>query len=272
MIRKLARPMLASVYIADGVDTLANTEAHVEGTGSVIDRLRGVLPRQYAALVPTDPELVTRGLGVTKVGAGSMLALGKFPRLSALTLAITAIPTILARHAFWEADDSQEKSARRSGFLTSIALLGGLFITTADTQGKPGIAWRTKHAAKVTNKKVQKALPTKSETEKFAETASEQASALAESTRGFFGEATEKASEYIEAAQEYFEDNKDDWLKAAESNAETAKKRAVKLAGQAQERADEARKNASRNAAKYQKEADKAAKKAKKKWGKKLDI
>lgn len=302
MIRKLARPMVASVYIADGADTIMNTQAHVEGTKAVLDRTRTILPRKYARQLPKDAETVARAIGATKVGAGSLLALGKAPRISASALALASVPTILARHAFWETQDKEEKVARRQGFLTSIALLGGLFITSADTAGKPGLKWRTEKAAQRANKKIQKALPTKSETEKFTEAAGENAAVLATATKGWLSDTAEKATDYVQdnkddwkasaadvaetakksvagasvQAQKFFKDNSGDWLSAAQQNAKIAKKKAVKAAAAAQERATDAyakaeesagktTKKASKRADKLQKQADKSLSKAQKK-------
>lgn len=302
MIRKLARPMVASVYIADGADTIMNTQAHVEGTKAVLDRTRTILPRKYARQLPKDAETVARAIGATKVGAGSLLALGKAPRISASALALASVPTILARHAFWETQDKEEKVARRQGFLTSIALLGGLFITSADTAGKPGLKWRTEKAAQRANKKIQKALPTKSETEKLTEAAGENAAVLATATKGWLSDTAEKATDYVQdnkddwkasaadvaetakksvagasvQAQKFFKDNSGDWLSAAQQNAKIAKKKAVKAAAAAQERATDAyakaeesagktTKKASKRADKLQKQADKSLSKAQKK-------
>lgn len=208
IIRKIARPMLASVYIADGVDTLINTDSHVTSTENVLAKLRGVLPNDWAAQVPNDPELVARAVGATKVGAGSLLAIGKAPRLAAGTLAILAVPTIIGRYNFWEAEDEQEKSARRNGFLTNVALLGGLGITSMDTAGKPGLAWRAQKAGKDVNKKVQQALPTQSESEK----ATQQAGAWI----------SDKTSQAQDAVTSFVDENKDDWKDTASAAASTA--------------------------------------------------
>lgn len=298
MIRKIARPMLASVYIADGADTLLNTQAHVEGTEVVLDRIRYILPRKYAKRISSDPELVTQIIGGTKVGAGSLLALGRAPRLSAAALAAVTVPTILARNAFWETQDSEEKRNRRNGFVTNVALLGGLFITTVDTEGKPGVKWRATKAAQQGKKQVQQALPTKSETEKMTGKASdwfhdttEKVSEYAHVAQDYVEDnkddwiktakdtatkATDKASAYANIAQSYLDDNKDDWLKAAQKNTDTAKKGAVKAASKAQEKANfalkvadettgRAAKKASKNANKLQNQADKSLNKAQKK-------
>lgn len=305
MIRKLARPMLASVYIADGADTVINSHAHVEGTQAVLKKIRTVLPRKYARKIPQDAEQVTRALGATKVGAGSMLALGKAPRLSAATLAVVSVPTILARHAFWETQDKEEKVARKQGFLTSVALLGGLAITSVDTAGKPGVKWRAEKAAQKANKQLQAALPTRSEQDKFAAAATENAQAFAATAKDWFDDASEKVADYADRVSDFVEDNRDDWRESAESarksftqaaestsalikdnsaewlekareNSKVARQGVVKAAAKAQDRADAAlaeaqskggcqAKKAAKRASKLEDRARKAIEKAQKK-------
>lgn len=299
MIRKFARPMLASVYVLDGVDTVLNTEAHVEGTETLLKRVRSVLPRRYAKQLPNDPELVARTVGGAKIGAGSLLAVGKLPRLSAGTLAVLTVPTILARHAFWETQDQEEKSARRNGFITNIALLGGLAITSVDTDGKPGLKWRASKATQQANKKVegmrkdvQSALPTKSQTEKTTEEltgtarewfdeASEKVSGYAHKAQDYYednkddwlataqagvNKVSDSVNDYAHKAQDYWQDNKDDWLDSAQQNAKAAKDGTVKAAAKAQKRADkalsQAQSSGGRTAKKAGKEADKLQNKA----------
>ena len=187
-------------------------------------------------------------------------------------LALSTLPNLLGRNAFWEAEDSEEKNNRRNGFITNTALLGALFIATQDTEGKPSLAWRASKSAERTNKKIQKALPTKSEQQKFADNLSDRAD-----------EFSTKASDWFEGAKEYVDDNKDDWLSTAQENAELARKKAVKAASKAQERADFARaqvdtkankraaKKASKRAEKLQKEASKKLDKAINKFGDRLN-
>ena len=205
MIRKIARPMLASVFVIDGVNILRNTEDHVAETEAVLDRARNTVPEDYQSFVPNDPALVARALGGAKVGAGSLLAIGKAPRTSALVLALTTVPTLIGRDAFWEADSKEEKEKRRKDFLTNTALLGGLFITTQDTEGRPSLSWRAKKAGATANKKVQQALPTKSEAQKLTDKAS-----------GWIGDTTDKVQGYVD-------DNKDDWQDAGKNLLATAK-------------------------------------------------
>ncbi|MCS4490746.1 MULTISPECIES: DoxX family membrane protein [unclassified Corynebacterium] len=289
MLRKLARPMVASFYISDGVDMVQHVDEHAQGTAMIMRNLRMVLPRQYYKQLPQDPAQLTKIVGGTKIAAGTTLFLGKFPRLSAGILALVSVPTVLARHAFWETQDPAEKTQRRQGFLTSMALLGGLFITSADTAGKPGLSWRAKKAARVANKRVQQALPTQSETQKFADSASDWFDEARHESEKFLSQASSWIGDTAHKATEYVEDNRDDWSQAARSflneaqaNSKVARKKVVKAAAQAQERAQEAydhaqeatgrrAKKASKKATKLQKNAEKAIARAQKKVGKKLN-
>ena len=193
---------------------------------------------------------------------------------------------MLARHAFWETQDSKEKAARRTGFLTDIGLLGGLFLATADTDGKPGVAWRAEKAGKQLNKKVQAALPTKSETEQRTEEINAAFASAGENVREKAGllrdrasEATDGAREYVEdnkdgwreqltdafdTAKTYVEDNKDDWIAKATELAEDARDYAEDLGKDLKKDTRKQRKELRKRAAKASKEAKKSAKKAQK--------
>lgn len=301
MIRKIARPMLASVFVYDGVDTLRNATERVEETETVLSRARSVVPSQYAGYIPNDPELVARAVGGAKVGAGTLLALGKAPRTSAAVLALSSLPSLLGRNAFWEAESSQEKADRRTGFLTSTALLGALFIATQDREGKPSLAWRARKAGEHTNAKISQALPTKSESQKFADNLSDRASEYSSKASDWIDDTASKtqayvednkddweetgrslidtAKSYVEDAVDYFDSNKDEWLEKAQDNADVARKGAVKAAAKAQDRANSAlesvesvdgkraAKKASKQVKKLQKQASKKIDKAYKKYG-----
>nr|WP_120492181.1 DoxX family membrane protein [Corynebacterium lactis] len=234
MIRKFARPMLASVFVADGVDTLINQQDHQEGARELIARVRSVTPNQYNQFVPQNEKVLVQVVAGTKVAAGSLYALGKSPRLAAAALVAAQIPTMLARHAFWETQEPKEKQARRTGFLTDIGLLGGLFLATADTAGKPGLAWRAEKAGEKLNKQVQAALPTRSEAEKRTEQVTaalrdkgeslkESGAALGASLADGATVARERATEAATDAKAYVEDNKDSWFDQVSDAFDTAK-------------------------------------------------
>ena len=197
MIRKIARPLLASVYVIDGVETVMNPAGHKESADTVLKKVRAATPREYRALLPKDPETAAQIVGGVKAGAGTMFALGKAPRLSATLLAATALPTIVGRHAFWEADNDEERARRRTGALTDLGLVGGVLLATVDTDGKPDMKWRAQNAASVAQKNIKSALPGKSETEKALNKAGD-----------WFSDTADQVTDYID-------DNKGDWKKAA---------------------------------------------------------
>ncbi|MGW3466967.1 DoxX family protein [Saccharopolyspora sp. NPDC000995] len=148
LIRRLARPMLAATYIYGGIGALRDAPTHAKAAAPLLEKtaapLKDSLPEQF----PTDPETLVRIDGMVKLGAGALLALGKFPRLAALLLAGSTVPTTLAAHAFWEIDNPQERANQQTHFLKNIGLLGGLLITAVDTRGKPSVGYRAKRRAR----------------------------------------------------------------------------------------------------------------------------
>lgn len=143
LLRGLARPMLASIFVVQGWDTMRQPERVAPLAEPVV---RPITERVSA--LPDQTEQLVRINGAVQVVAGSMLALGRFPRLSALALAITLVPTTLAGHRYWETEDKQERAQQRIHFLKNASMLGGLLIAAADTAGNPSLAWRSRDAAR----------------------------------------------------------------------------------------------------------------------------
>lgn len=150
--RLIARPMLASMFVAGGVSALRNAEAAADRAKPVAETMvpvaQGVARRVAPGLsVPTDPKTLVRVNAVAQIAAGLALATGRVPRLSALTLAATLVPTTAAGHRFWEESDPQARANQQTHFFKNVSMLGGLLIAGVDTDGRPGLAWRAKHAA-----------------------------------------------------------------------------------------------------------------------------
>ena len=137
VLRAFARPMLASIFIVQGYDTLRRPEK-VAGRA---EKVAGPLKERVDAL-PDNTEHLVRINGGVQLVAGSLLAIGRFPRLSALALAATLVPTTLAGHPYWEAKDPQERAQQRIHFLKNLTMLGGLLIAAGDTAGNPSLAWQ----------------------------------------------------------------------------------------------------------------------------------
>src|SRR5215813_12293551 len=142
VLRDAARPMLASIFIIQGFDTMLHPERVAPRAEPVVAPLAELVPG-----VPTTEDAV-RLNGAVQFTAGSLLALGIFPRLSALAIAATLVPTTVAGHRFWEVEDEKERAQQRIHFLKNLAIFGGLLIAAADTAGRPSLAWRSRHAVR----------------------------------------------------------------------------------------------------------------------------
>jgi putative oxidoreductase len=142
-VRTLARPMLSSIFIVQGLETMQHPEMVAPRAETVVQRIAELVPA-----VPADTERAVRINGAVQLTAGTMLGLGWFPRLSALALAGTLVPTTLAGHRFWEAEDPQERKQQRIHFLKNLSMLGGLLIAAVDTDGSPSLAWRRRRASR----------------------------------------------------------------------------------------------------------------------------
>jgi putative oxidoreductase len=143
VLRAVARPMLASIFIIQGFDTFRRPERVAAAAEPVVRPIADRVP-----VVPAKAEEAVRLNGAVQMAAGVMLALGRWPRLSALAIAGTLVPTTLAGHRFWEAEDDTSKAQQRIHFLKNLSMLGGLLIAAVDTEGKPSIAWQVRYAIK----------------------------------------------------------------------------------------------------------------------------
>ena len=146
--RLLARPMLASIFVAGGINALRNTEGHAVKAKKVTDRVVPLAQKAApGAPIPTDPATLVRINAGAQLLAAAALATGRAPRLSATVLAASLVPTTLAGHRFWEETDPQAKAVQRLQFAKNTSVLGGLLLAGVDTDGKPGLAWRARRAA-----------------------------------------------------------------------------------------------------------------------------
>jgi putative oxidoreductase len=140
VVRRIARPMLAAIFVTSGLDALLHPAARAKIAAPLVTKLSGPLN------LPDDPELLVRANGATMVAAGTMLGLGTFPRLAAAALAGALIPTTYTAHAFWTVKDPAARAQQKSHFLKNVGLLGGVLLAAVDTAGKPGLAYRTRQA------------------------------------------------------------------------------------------------------------------------------
>lgn len=138
--------MLASMFVLGGANALKNAEGHAVAAKPVTDRVVP-LAQKAGAPIPTDAVTLVRINGAAQLLAGLALATGRAPRLSSAVLAASLVPTTLAGHRFWEESDPAQKQNQQIQFFKNVSMFGGLLIAGVDTEGRPGLAWRARHAA-----------------------------------------------------------------------------------------------------------------------------
>jgi putative oxidoreductase len=148
LVRRIARPLLAAPFIYGGISTLRKPQDRVPGARPIVEKVAETADKQLPVQVPQDVEQWVKGDAAVKVIAGSLFALGRLPRLTALILSGSIVPTTLAGHRFWEHDDPTERFGQISNFLKNAGLLGGLLLAAVDTEGKPSVGYRARRAAK----------------------------------------------------------------------------------------------------------------------------
>jgi uncharacterized membrane protein YphA (DoxX/SURF4 family) len=149
VIRLVARPMLASAFFVGAASALKNAPTLAPKASRVTDKVVPLVQRVAPAVpVPTDPVPIVRVNAAVQIAAAAALATGRAPRLSSAVLAASLLPTTVAGHAFWREQDPATKNVQRLNFFKGISLVGGLLIAGVDTEGRPGVAWRARRAAK----------------------------------------------------------------------------------------------------------------------------
>jgi putative oxidoreductase len=140
LLHRVARPLIAAVSVADGVETLINPKPKIEATTPLLVKTQGVLP------TPVSPALAVQAGAAVKITAGLMMTLGWAPRIAATVLAMELIPSTVAEHPFWSPGPPDARKAHQQHFLYNCGLLGALLLaitTPGDKRSK-----RAKKSAK----------------------------------------------------------------------------------------------------------------------------
>ena len=112
LLRLIARTTFAWIFIKDGYGVLTKP-------GARVDLVAKNLPLPQ-------PELLVRLNGASMVAGGTALALGIKPRLAALELAATLVPTTYVAHRYWEQSDPAMRRNHQVHFNKNVSLIGGL--------------------------------------------------------------------------------------------------------------------------------------------------
>jgi uncharacterized membrane protein YphA (DoxX/SURF4 family) len=133
-IKALTRPLMAAPFLVSGVETLRDPGPRVDKLAPVLKPLAD----RVSWLPSDDPEKLVRLQGALSIGAGALLAIGRFQRLTALMLAGQLMPALLTEHRFWIERDPERRADERSQFLKNAALFGALMaVATAPTGRRP---------------------------------------------------------------------------------------------------------------------------------------
>lgn len=137
ILRRIARPMLASIFIAGGIDALRNPSQKAGAAQPGLDQALAMLPNSVTDRLPDNPEALVRiNAALYRSAPIALLAVGKAPRVASLVLAGTLVPTTVAGHDFLERRRSPTRAMQRTQFLKNVSLLGGLLIAAADTESR----------------------------------------------------------------------------------------------------------------------------------------
>lgn len=129
LLRTVARPMLASMFLAGGVNSLRNAKSMAPVAQPLSDQIEKLAPDTP---VPTDAATLVRVNGAVQLIGGALLATGRVPRLAAFALAGTLVPTTLASHRFWDEQDPAVKQNQQVHFFKNVSMFGGLLMATLD--------------------------------------------------------------------------------------------------------------------------------------------
>ena len=125
-LRPAARVLTGTMYALLGYEAAKAPGPRVDMAAPLLDSLREVAP------LPVDNETAARANGAVQAAAGTLLALGVAPRLSAVALVGSMVPTTFAGHPFWTVEDPAARGQQRTQFLKNMSLIGGLLFTALD--------------------------------------------------------------------------------------------------------------------------------------------
>lgn len=151
LVRLIARPLLASWFVAEGVSAVRHPSDHAQRMDITWRRLAA------RTELPDPPDLdglrtIVKVHGAAMAAAGVCLGLGKAPRLAAFSLAALTVPLTAMdyprppREGTGSRPSPAERAERRGRFLRNLSLIGGALLAGLDRHGKPSLGWRVSHS------------------------------------------------------------------------------------------------------------------------------
>lgn len=116
MFKTLGQLLLGSIFIVGGAGTFAEPGGRVK----LVEAAGVPQPRQATILN-----------GVVMTVAGSTLAAGILPKLSATALLGSLTATTIVGHPFWKEEAPASRANQQTQFLKNLSLIGGLLLVLA---------------------------------------------------------------------------------------------------------------------------------------------
>lgn len=146
--------MLASVFVSQGVKGVSDpSSARAQGEmmrDRVAPLLSQVVPASVADRLPQDSVTWARLRGLGQIVAGLGLATGIGRRGAAVCLAAATVQDLIA-------GGKGVRTLTDPDALGKVALAGGLLLAAQDTEGRPGLGYRTRAVQARVQKKSRKA-------------------------------------------------------------------------------------------------------------------
>ncbi|ALC98386.1 DoxX family protein [Actinomyces sp. oral taxon 414] len=120
LVGAVARALMAPVFIRGGINQVKKAHRLAPSVDAALE--------EYGIEASVSGEELVKLNGIGMTVAGGALALGVFPRTSALALAGLLVPTTLVGQAFWKTQDERKRATRLSGALSNAAIIGGLLL------------------------------------------------------------------------------------------------------------------------------------------------
>jgi len=146
MFRALARPLLASWFIYDGVQHALEPAVRAQAVTPLLEQ------GMEATGVHVEAQTVVRAHGVLQAVSATILATSKTPRLAGSALALLAGASLATRPAFWRMPQGAERDRATGEFLVGLSLLGGALLASSAGHG----AMYTRHKSRTKAKAKQR--------------------------------------------------------------------------------------------------------------------
>lgn len=153
LVRRIARAALGAYFINESVKSFRNTEAQAQTAAPFVE----FVSRESGRKIPNDPSNAVRVQGALMGLGGAALVTGKCPRGAALLLAPVTAANAYMHEAFWAEKDQAVRAQKQTAFFRTLAITGGVLLAAADTEGKPGLAWRASHGVAASRRELKRA-------------------------------------------------------------------------------------------------------------------